>query len=136
MIAAVIAVYALIWWGLARDLPDREPQRQPYGEVLRSGWDLYRLSLFYFITFGGFVAMALFLPKLLNDWFDLSLFDAGLRAAGFSCSPPPPAPSAAACRPDRRLPAAHARLHGIAIDAAVLSALAPEPRSSRSRSPP
>ena len=84
VIAAVIAVYALIWWSLARDLPDREPQRQPYGEVLRSGWDLYRLSLFYFVTFGGFVAMALFLPKLLTDWFDLSLTDAGLRAAGFT----------------------------------------------------
>ena len=84
VIAAVIAVYALIWWSLARDLPDREPKRQPYGEVLRSGWDLYRLSLFYFVTFGGFVAMALFLPKLLTDWFDLSLTDAGLRAAGFT----------------------------------------------------
>ena len=84
VIAAVIGVYALIWWSFARDLPDREPQRQPYGEVLRSGWDLYRLSLFYFVTFGGFVAMALFLPKLLTDWFDLSLTDAGLRAAGFT----------------------------------------------------
>jgi NNP family nitrate/nitrite transporter-like MFS transporter len=84
VIGAVIAVYALIWWSFARDLPGREPQRQPYGEVLRSGWDLYRLSLFYFVTFGGFVAMALFLPKLLTDWFDLSLTDAGLRAAGFT----------------------------------------------------
>jgi NNP family nitrate/nitrite transporter-like MFS transporter len=84
VIGAVIAVYALIWWALARDLPGRKPQRQPYGEVLRSGWDLYRLSLFYFVTFGGFVAMALFLPKLLTDWFDLSLTDAGLRAAGFT----------------------------------------------------
>jgi MFS transporter, NNP family, nitrate/nitrite transporter len=52
--------------------------------VLRSGWDLYRLSLFYFVTFGGFVAMAIFLPKLLTDWFDYSLTDAGLRAAGFT----------------------------------------------------
>ncbi len=81
---AVIAVYGLIWWSLARDLPDREPKHQPYREVLRSGWNLYRLSLFYFVTFGGFVAMAIFLPKLLTDWFDLSLTDAGLRAAGFT----------------------------------------------------
>ena len=28
--------------------------------------------------------MAVFLPKLLSDWFDLSLTDAGLRAAGFT----------------------------------------------------
>ncbi len=84
VLGAVIAVYAAIWWAIARDLPGREPKRQPYAEVLRSGWDLYRLSLFYFVTFGGFVAMALFLPKLLTDWFDLSLTDAGLRAAGFT----------------------------------------------------
>lgn len=81
---AVIAAYALIWWSFARDLPGREPKQQAYMEVLRSGWDLYRLSLFYFVTFGGFVAMALYLPKLLTDWFDYSLTDAGLRAAGFT----------------------------------------------------
>jgi NNP family nitrate/nitrite transporter-like MFS transporter len=81
---AVIAVYALIWWSIARDVPNREPKHQPYMEVLRSGWSLYRLSLFYFVTFGGFVAMAIFLPKLLTDWFDYSLTDAGLRAAGFT----------------------------------------------------
>jgi NNP family nitrate/nitrite transporter-like MFS transporter len=83
-IGAVVATYAVIWLSLARDAPDHRPTKQPYGEVLRSGWDLYRLSLFYFVTFGGFVAMALFLPKLLTDWFDLSLTDAGLRAAGFT----------------------------------------------------
>ena len=84
VLGAVIAVYGLIWWSLARDVPDRQPKRQPYGDVLRSGWPLYRLSLFYFVTFGGFVAMAIFLPKLLTDWFDYSLTDAGLRAAGFT----------------------------------------------------
>lgn len=82
--AAVIGAYALIWWSFARDVPGRQPKDQPYGEVLKSGWNLYRLSLFYFVTFGGFVAMAIYLPKLLTDWFDLSLTDAGLRAAGFT----------------------------------------------------
>lgn len=84
VLGGVIAAYGMLWWSIARNIPDREPQRQPYREVLRSGWDLYRLSLFYFVTFGGFVALALFLPKLLTDWFDLSLTDAGLRAAGFA----------------------------------------------------
>lgn len=84
VIGAVVAAYAVIWWSLARDLPGRQPKKQPYGDVLRSGWPLYRLSLFYFVTFGGFVAMALYLPKLLTEWFDLSLTDAGLRAAGFT----------------------------------------------------
>jgi len=82
--AAVIGGYALLWSVLARDAPGRHPHRVPYMEVLRSGWDLWRLSLFYFVTFGGFVAMAIFLPKLLTDWFDYSLADAGLRAAGFT----------------------------------------------------
>jgi NNP family nitrate/nitrite transporter-like MFS transporter len=84
VVGAVVAVYGAIWWALARNVPGREPKRQPYGEVLRSGWQLWRLSLFYFVTFGGFVAMAIFLPKLLTDWFDYSLTDAGLRAAGFT----------------------------------------------------
>jgi NNP family nitrate/nitrite transporter-like MFS transporter len=82
--AAVIGAYALLWWVLARDVPDRRPHRIPYREVLGAGWKLWRLSLFYFVTFGGFVAMAIFLPKLLTDWFDYSLTDAGLRAAGFT----------------------------------------------------
>ena len=52
--------------------------------MLRSGWRLWQLALLYFVTFGGFVAMAIFLPKLLKDWFHLSLTDAGMRAAGFT----------------------------------------------------
>lgn len=81
---AVIAVYALIWMSLARQAPVEKGPPTRYGEVLKSGWKLWRLALFYFVTFGGFVAMALYLPKLLVDWFDLSLTDAGLRAAGFT----------------------------------------------------
>jgi NNP family nitrate/nitrite transporter-like MFS transporter len=81
---AVIAVYALTWMSLARQAPVEKGPPTKYGEVLRSGWKLWRLALFYFVTFGGFVAMALYLPKLLVDWFDLSLTDAGLRAAGFT----------------------------------------------------
>ena len=51
-----------------RDAPvERKITR--YGEVLRSGWKLYRLAFFYFITFGGFVAMFLLLPTVLQDWF-------------------------------------------------------------------
>ncbi len=82
--AAVIAVYGLIWMSLARQAPGVKPSPTRYGEVLGAGWRLWRLALFYFVSFGGFVAMALFLPKLLSDWFDYSLTDAGLRAAGFT----------------------------------------------------
>ena len=79
----VIAAYALIWFSLARDAPRRGPGVR-YREVLGAGWRLWRLALLYFVTFGGFVAMAIFLPKLLKDWFDYSLTDAGLRAGGFT----------------------------------------------------
>lgn len=81
---AVIAAFALVWFARAENAPAPEHEPPHYLEVLKSGWMLYRLSLFYFVTFGGFVAMAIFLPKLLTDWFDYSLQDAGLRAAGFT----------------------------------------------------
>lgn len=79
----VIAAYGLIWMALAREAPGERP-RTDYAAVVRAGWRLWRLALFYFVTFGGFVAMAIFLPKLLKDWFDYSLTDAGLRAGGFT----------------------------------------------------
>ncbi|HYM10209.1 MAG TPA: MFS transporter, partial [Bryobacterales bacterium] len=41
------------------------------------------LSLFYFLTFGGFVAFAIYLPTLLRDQFRLAPADAGFRTAGF-----------------------------------------------------
>jgi PAS domain S-box-containing protein len=41
------------------------------------------LSLFYFLTFGGFVAFSIYLPVLLKDQFGLKPSDAGLRTAGF-----------------------------------------------------
>jgi MFS transporter, NNP family, nitrate/nitrite transporter len=81
---AVIGAFALVWFATARNAPVAPHARPNYVEVLKSGWALYRLSIFYFVTFGGFVAMAIFLPKLLTDWFDYSLQDAGLRAAGFT----------------------------------------------------
>ncbi|MCO5314805.1 MAG: MFS transporter [Solirubrobacterales bacterium] len=84
VLGAVIAVYALIWMSLARQAPVKKAPPTRYREVLGAGWRIWRLCLFYFVTFGGFVAMALYLPKLLVDWFDLSLTDAGLRAAGFT----------------------------------------------------
>jgi MFS transporter, NNP family, nitrate/nitrite transporter len=41
------------------------------------------LSLYYFLTFGGFVAMAIYLPIFLTEMFRLTPQDAGLRTAGF-----------------------------------------------------
>jgi NNP family nitrate/nitrite transporter-like MFS transporter len=126
--AAVLVAGAIAFWVMAEDAPGERP-RTRYREVLRAGWRLWRLALFYFVTFGGFVAMAVFLPKLLVDWFDLSLVDAGLRAAGFTLV-------ATFARPvggwfaDRygAYPVLVLAFAGIAVDAGVLAAIAPTPR--------
>jgi NNP family nitrate/nitrite transporter-like MFS transporter len=41
------------------------------------------LALFYFVTFGGFVAISTYLPTLLVGAYGLERADAGARAAGF-----------------------------------------------------
>jgi NNP family nitrate/nitrite transporter-like MFS transporter len=124
----VLVAAALVMYALARNAPvSGAPAR--YGEVLRSGWRLYRLAFFYFITFGGFVAMGFLLPTLLQDWFDYSKGEAAARAAGFIIA-------ATLARPvggylaDRvgAYPVLVLAFAGIAIDAAVLAALAPSPR--------
>jgi NNP family nitrate/nitrite transporter-like MFS transporter len=126
--AGGLLVGAAVFWLLARDAPATgTPAR--YGDVLRSGWRLYRLAFFYFITFGGFVAMGFLLPTLLQDWFDYSKGGAGARAAGFIIA-------ATIARPvggwfaDRvgAFPVLVLTFAGIAVDAAVLAAVAPTPR--------
>ncbi|MGZ8716348.1 MAG: nitrate/nitrite transporter [Gaiellaceae bacterium] len=82
--AAIVLVASAALFHAMAENPERTSAPPRYAEVLRSGWRLYRLALLYFVTFGGFVAMAIFLPKLLKDWFGYSLTDAGLRAAGFT----------------------------------------------------
>lgn len=44
---------------------------------------LWLLSLFYFITFGSFVAFTVYLPNFLVENFNLDKVDAGFRTAGF-----------------------------------------------------
>jgi NNP family nitrate/nitrite transporter-like MFS transporter len=52
--------------------------------VFRTSGRAWALTLFYFLAFGGFVAMFLYLPKLLTEVHDLTKSDAGARAAGFA----------------------------------------------------
>ncbi len=69
-----------------RATPPRPPRPKGIGAMMRVltrerlAWVL---SLFYFLTFGGFVAFSIYLPTLLADQFDLTPADAGFRAAGF-----------------------------------------------------
>lgn len=87
------ALVLVLWLLLARDAPQRAPAKS-WGDYLRPlarprSW---ALSLYYFLTFGGFVAMALSLPVLLTEQFHLGKVDAGFRTAGFIAL-------ATACRP-------------------------------------
>ena len=51
-------------------------------QPLRTGRS-WVLSMYYFLTFGGFVSMSVYLPTFLTDMFDLTPTDAGFRTAGF-----------------------------------------------------
>jgi MFS transporter, NNP family, nitrate/nitrite transporter len=84
MFAAITAGWLVVFARLATDPPRRSPPRglretlRPLGD--RKSWVL---GMYYFLTFGGFVAMAIYLPLLLTDLFGLTPQDAGLRTAGF-----------------------------------------------------
>ncbi len=81
-----VALMAIIFWLFARDAPGlvKPKSLSDSFAVLRTEPMAWLLSLFYFLTFGGFVAFANYLPKLLVDWFHFTQSDAGLRAAGFT----------------------------------------------------
>src|SRR5579871_6644323 len=83
--ALVALVYGIIFLLFARNAPV-QAQPKSFGEmmkVLGTQPLAWLLSLFYFVTFGGFVALSLGLPKLLQEIFHLTKEDAGLRVAGF-----------------------------------------------------
>jgi NNP family nitrate/nitrite transporter-like MFS transporter len=87
-VVGVILMLALgaTFWLVGRDAPVPRP-KTALVETLRMfvreprAW---ALTLFYFLAFGGFVAMFLYLPKLLVGVYHLQRADAGYRAAGFA----------------------------------------------------
>jgi MFS transporter, NNP family, nitrate/nitrite transporter len=89
-LATVLLILACaIFYPLANNAPRPPRAGPPPGmlaalSVFRSSGRAWSLTLFYFLAFGGFVAMFLYLPKLLTGEFDLSKADAGARAAGFA----------------------------------------------------
>jgi MFS transporter, NNP family, nitrate/nitrite transporter len=81
-----VTIMAIVFWLFARDAPgviETEPFAESIAD-LRSEPFAWHLSLFYFVTFGGFVFFANYLPQLLVDWFPLDRRDAGLQAAIFT----------------------------------------------------
>src|SRR4029078_1557895 len=67
-----------------QDAPNRAPAKS-LAQVFEPLKDsrCWLLSAYYFLTFGGFVAMSVYLPTFLTDLFQLTPQDAGRRTAGF-----------------------------------------------------
>ncbi len=87
--AGVVAAMALVFLLLARDAPapaSSGPRPSMLGSlrVFRESGRAWALTLFYFLSFGGFVAMFLYLPKMLVSVHHLTKPEAGARAAGFA----------------------------------------------------
>ena len=80
----IIAIFAILMFFLG---DAKEPKvKVPLGaqvKDLSSNYKLYYLSLWYFITFGAFVAFGLFLPNYLVNNFGIDKLDAGIRSGVF-----------------------------------------------------
>jgi NNP family nitrate/nitrite transporter-like MFS transporter len=82
--AILLTVWLALFLMFARNAPRVAPPKSlvqimaPLKET--ASW---KLSLYYFLTFGGFVAMAVYLPIFLTESFHLTPKDAGLRTALF-----------------------------------------------------
>jgi NNP family nitrate/nitrite transporter-like MFS transporter len=82
----IVLGFGAIFWLAAREGPRFRPRRATVAERTRVLVDRpvsWVLVLFYFVTFGGFVAMGNFLPSLLVSSYGLTPGDAGARTAGF-----------------------------------------------------
>lgn len=88
----VLAATALLFWLLSDDDPVVRARRAGHvvdrkvsgsRAVLREA-RVWRFALYYFFAFGGFVALALWLPTYLNGFYGMDLKTAGLIAAAYS----------------------------------------------------
>ena len=80
----LLVLWLCVFLAAARNAPRRAPAKT-LSDITRPlknplSW---LLSLYYFLTFGGFVAMGSYLPTFLTEMFHLTKQDAGLRTAGF-----------------------------------------------------
>lgn len=85
--AAITLAMAVAFWLFARDVPRPADAPLPtFGQslsVIRTERRAWLLSLFYFLTFGGFVAFSLYLPKMLVGLYAITPIDAGNRVFVF-----------------------------------------------------
>ncbi|WP_285764961.1 nitrate/nitrite transporter [Biformimicrobium ophioploci] len=92
--AAALVLMAVIFYFSAKDHPklveDKAAGKKPisFAEQFKPLNDIrvWRFSLYYFFVFGGFVALALWLPNYLVEVYEVDLKTAGMAAAAFSLS--------------------------------------------------
>lgn len=80
----LLVIWLVVFVALAKDAPNRLPPKSvaQMFEPLKDSRS-WLLSMYYFLTFGGFVAMSVYLPTFLTEIFQLTPQDAGRRTAGF-----------------------------------------------------
>jgi NNP family nitrate/nitrite transporter-like MFS transporter len=90
--AAALVVMAAVFWFTTKDDPVLVARRRS-GVNPRSAWleleplknvQVWRFSIYYFVVFGAFVALALWLPQYLVNVYGLDIRVAGMLAAFFS----------------------------------------------------
>jgi len=90
--AAALVVMAAVFWFTTEDDPETRARRarheQPRGLMEQLAplrhQQVWRFSLYYFFVFGGFVALALWLPHYMIGVYGLDIETAGMLAALYS----------------------------------------------------
>ncbi len=90
--AAALVVMAILFWFTTKDDPQLEERRrsgarpESMAAMLAplKNLQVWRFSLYYFFVFGGYVALALWLPRYLIGVYGLSITTAGMIAAAYS----------------------------------------------------
>jgi NNP family nitrate/nitrite transporter-like MFS transporter len=80
----LLAIFAVLnlFFGDRQEVKVRTPIMEEIKAIYKND-KLWLFSLFYFITFGSFVAFTVYLPNFLVSHFELDKVDAGMRTAGF-----------------------------------------------------
>jgi NNP family nitrate/nitrite transporter-like MFS transporter len=90
--AAAIALMGIVFWFFTKEDPV-ELARRAKGERPRNTWleleplknvQVWRFALYYFFTFGAFVALSLWLPRYLIGVYKLDIETAGMLGAAYS----------------------------------------------------
>jgi NNP family nitrate/nitrite transporter-like MFS transporter len=90
--AGALLVMAIVFWFTTKDDPQLAARREagikpePISAMIEPlrNVQVWRFSLYYFFVFGGFVALALWLPRYLIGVYGLDITTAGMIGAAYS----------------------------------------------------